>query len=250
MDLTAAHKQQYDADGYTLVRNLVPATELAPLREILIGFEHDYQGWPPRSHFQVLDPERYRNDTGESVPVGVQQPARHSDLFRRIADHPNLQRAMATLLGGEVVRFTDQSLIKWGWLKEAQGGKSFYHQDSYYWRLDPKLGCNVWIPMDDVDRNAIALAVMPGTQRDWTLLEHEQYYDDPALFRYGGDTPFQRHRIPAAQVDDTDEVLAPMAPGDALFFTNYTWHRSEPNASGATKCVYAIAYRLAEEAQG
>jgi hypothetical protein len=248
MDLTAAHKQQYDADGYTLVRGLIPAAELAPLREILIGFENDYQGWPPRSHFQVLDPNRYRNGVGEPVPIGVQQPAKHSDLFRRIADHPNLQRAMATLLGGAVVRFTDQSLIKWGWLKETQGGKSFYHQDSYYWNLDPKLGCNVWIPMDEVDHNAIALAVMPGTQRGWALLEHEQYYDDPGWFGYGGDTPFQRHRIAAARVDESDEVLVPMAPGDGLFFTNYTWHRSEPNASGVTKCAYAIAYRLAEEA--
>ncbi|MAE60341.1 MAG: hypothetical protein CMJ49_03190 [Planctomycetaceae bacterium] len=32
--------------------------------------------------------------------------------------------------------------------------------------------------------------------------------------------------------------------GDALFFTNYTWHRSEPNRTGRTLTYYAIAYQL------
>jgi len=30
-----------------------------------------------------------------------------------------------------------------------------------------------------------------------------------------------------------------------LFFTNYTWHRSEPNRTGQTKSYYAIAYQRA-----
>ena len=36
-----------------------------------------------------------------------------------------------------------------------------------------------------------------------------------------------------------------MQPGDGLFFTNYTWHRSEPNGTGKSLCFYAIAYQRA-----
>ena len=58
---------------------------------------------------------------------------------------------------------------------------------------------------------------------------------------------FQRWRIPLDTIDFSGEVLLPMSPGDAAFFTNYTWHRSEPNNSGVHKCAYAIAYQLRKD---
>ncbi len=73
-----------------------------------------------------------------------------------------------------------------------------------------------WIPLDEVGPDAIALGIKPGTQKNWTLQSHEDYYD--------------------------------MQPGDGLFFTNYTWHRSEPNRSGETLMFYAVAYQLTKEA--
>ena len=58
--------------------------------------------------------------------------------------------------------------------------------------------------------------------------------------------PFKRHRIADHDVDLSKEQLVHMQPGDGLFFTNYTWHRSEPNRSGQTKAFYAIAWQRAE----
>ena len=45
-------------------------------------------------------------------------------------------------------------------------------------------------------------------------------------------------------VDDSQEDLISGGPGDAYFFTNYTWHRGEPNLSGVNRAAYAIAYHL------
>ncbi len=75
---------------------------------------------------------------------------------------------------------------------------------------------------------------------------HEQYFDEPSM--HSGTTlkPYQRHRIPLERVDDSKEVLFTLAPGDGVFFTNFTWHRAEPNHSGEHKFAYAIAYQLAE----
>ena len=89
-----------------------------------------------------------------------------------------------------------------------------------------------------------ALAIMPGTQQSWTLIEHEGYYDEPSYHTARSAEAFKRWRIPIAEIDFSGEVLLPMSPGDAAFFTNYTWHRSEPNNSGVHKCAYAIAYQL------
>ena len=237
--------RQYREDGYCLVRNLIPPAVIDPVRKRTLTVIDEPPAWVDRS-WHAIDPQRYRNQAGQPIPAGIQLPAKEETPFQTMADHPNLAATMSQLLGGAVRRYTDQIGIKHGCVKEEQGGCSFYHQDSYYWHLEPELGCNCWIPLDSVGKNAIALAVIPGSQKPWQLVDHEAYFDDPAagLLRAGKFTAFQRYRIPLQKVDFAKEVLIPMEPGDGLFFTNYTWHRSEPNRTGQTKSFYAIAYQL------
>lgn len=234
--------KQYQEEGYTVVRGLIPPNETRPVRTRLMDLLNDTQDWP-LTHFQILNPDKHRSKNGGIVPFGVQLPAKQEALFRNIADHPNLISAMEALLGGPVKRFTDQALIK----SPGIGGQSFYHQDSYYWRLKPELGCNAWIALDEVGREASALAIMPGTHKTWTLIEHESYFDEPSFHNAATNQAFSRWRIPLEQIDFSREVLLPMQPGDAAFFTNFTWHRAEPNNSVACKCAYAIAYQRVEE---
>ena len=100
--------------------------------------------------------------------------------------------------------------------------------------------------------DAIALGIKPGTQKGWELHPHEHYYDNPAMGKMTeeGFQAFQRHRVPLQDIDFSDEIIFPMQAGDGLFFTNYTWHRSEANRSGETKMFYAIAYQLTDAARG
>jgi phytanoyl-CoA hydroxylase len=232
-------RKHYLEEGYAVVRGLISGEEAGRVRGRLMELLNGGHDWP-LSHFQVLDPVRFRNPKGGVVPFGVQLPAQQEAVFREIADHPNLQRAMAELLGGPVERFTDQALIK----NAAIDGPSFYHQDSFYWRLNPERGCNAWIALDEVGREASALGILPGTHRLWSLTPHEQYFDEPSLHDARTGEAFQRWRIPSEQIDFSQEVILTMSPGDAAFFTNFTWHRAEPNRSGADKCAYAIAYVL------
>jgi len=244
IQLTQQQLNQYRDEGYTVVRGLIPAAELREAQRTLLAIEEGDHDWPD-DFFQWMDPTQLRNAKGTRIPVGVQLPSKRSPDFARIANHPNLVSAMSQLLGGPVTRFTDQCGIKSRYITSEQGGQTFFHQDSYYWHIDPSLGCNCWIPFDAVDKDSIALAVMPRSQQGWKLLEHEQYYDDPLPFGGRSDKPYQRHRIPLGTIDFSKEVLIPMQPGDGLFFTNYTWHRSEKNKTGRTLCFYAIAYQLA-----
>ena len=244
--VTATQREQYIADGYCVIPGLIPSEIFQPVRERVLETLETPPEWSTRA-WQVIDPSRYTAPAGHPIPGGIQLPAHHEDVFRRMSEHPNLKDAMTSLLGGEVNPFTDQIGVKQGCITEEQGGRSYFHQDSYYWNIDPALGCNCWIPMQPVGQDAIALAVMPGSQSGWTLRDHEQYFDDPPLGGFGNDTfsAFRRHRIPLDQVDFSREVLVPMQAGDALFFTNYTWHRSEPNRSGNAMMFYAIAYQRA-----
>lgn len=237
--LTDQQQKQYRDEGYTVVHRLISPEEAACVRTRLIDLLEGAHDWPD-IHFQVIQLPETHNAVDGFVPIGVQRPAQREQVFKDIADHPNLQSAMEQLLGGPVKRFTDQALIK----NCAISGQSFYHQDSDYWRLPPKQGCNAWIALDEFDAEASALAIMPGTHQSWELMQHERYYDEPAQHHAPTGKPYMRLRIPLDQIDFSKEVLLPMSVGDAAFFTNFTWHRSEPNRSGVHKCAYAIAYQL------
>lgn len=242
--LTDQQLRQYDNDGFTVIDELIPADELTAVRNHLARIaEGELDGWPTQM-FQIADPQHHHNSRGGPKVFGVQLPSKHNEDFAHICDHPRLVSAMKQILGNDIERHTDQSLIKHGDLANNAGGQSYYHQDSYYWKLAPKVGCNVWIALDDVGPDAIALGIMPGTHKSWQLVEHEQYYDDPALCNAVTGRAFERHRIPASQIDFTKETMVPLKPGGAAFFSNYTWHRADPNLSGEMKCAYAIAYRL------
>ena len=80
-----------------------------------------------------------------------------------------------------------------------------------------------------MDREASALGILPGTHRAGTLAPHEQYFDEPSFHNAATGEAFQCWRIPSDHIDFSREVVLPMSPGDAAFFTNHTWHRAEPN---------------------
>tara|TARA_R110002111_G_scaffold253058_1_gene318157 strand:- start:124 stop:882 length:759 start_codon:yes stop_codon:yes gene_type:complete len=244
-------KQTYLNEGYSLKRDLIPQDVISATRERVYEMMGDQPDWANRS-WQVLDPAYSQNRKGQPLPIGIQRPALSEAVFDAVAHHPNLIAAAAELLGGEVELFTDQIGVKHGFITEEQGGRSYYHQDSYYWKIEPNLGLNCWIPLDDVDVDAIALGIKPGTQKGWELQPHEHYYDNPAMGKITdeGFKAFQRHRIPLQDIDFSDEIIFPMQAGDGLFFTNYTWHRSEANRSGETKMFYAIAYQLTDAVRG
>ena len=246
--ISSTHITHYREEGYCLIPNLIPQHFIEAARLRALKIVQQLAPWPS-SHFQVLDPERYRSKNDTLLPAGIQRPASQETVFADVADHANLAKAMAALLGDPVERFTDQIGIKHGTLNEAQGGCSYYHQDSYYWKIAPELGCNAWIPLTSVGTDASALAIMPKTHQGWQLVEHESYYDDPPWGHIdnGVFTPFKRHRVSREQVDFAREMLIEMQPGDGLFFSNYTWHRSEPNRSGKTHIFYAIAYQRQSE---
>ena len=136
--------------------------------------------------------------------------------------------------------YTDQTIFKPAVFK---AGRSFYHQDCFYWKLRPKVCLNCWVALDRVDRGIMALGFLPGSHRRWRVQFHEAYWDQVPKHGRDGST-YQRRRIPLSVVDAASEDLIPGEPGDAFFFNNYTWHRGEPNLGEVNRAAYAIAYQL------
>lgn len=243
IQLTPEQLRCYREEGWAYVPNLIPVSQIEPVRKEMLAIEAGESEWPAE-HCHYVDPEKVRTLKGTKYAAGLQLPSKRSQIFRDVTEHPRLVSAMSQFLGGPVQWFTDQCALKTRLVTTEQGGRSYFHQDSYYWKIPPLQGCNCWIPTNDVGRDAIALAVMPGTHLSGQLEPHEQYFDDPGYMGGRATQIFPRLRIPASKIDFSKEKLIPMRAGDGLFFGNYTWHRSEPNRTGESLGFYAIAYRL------
>ena len=82
--------------------------------------------------FFVLDPAEYRSTSDDPLAISIQRPSLEEPTFAALSEHLNLSQAMAKLLGGQVELYTDQIGIKHGWDQTEQGGRSYFHQDSWY----------------------------------------------------------------------------------------------------------------------
>lgn len=234
--LSPAQIDAFHASGYLRLERLLDPAEVAVLREALEEVLEGRLAWPDDC-FQTLDPARYRAPSGRPMPEGIQLPARQDERFRQVADHPRLVAAMRDLIGPDAVRYTDQVILKTPGISPA----TYFHQDGFYWRNSGERTVNCWIALDDAGLGNGCLVFLPGSHQGG-LRPHEAYFDEPVLHHGRTGRPFQRLRIPLAEIDLGGEVPEPVPSGGCLFFTKFTWHRSDPNRSSRPRRAYAVAY--------
>lgn len=234
--LTPEQIASFHERGYLCLPRLLSAETVAGLRERLEDVLAGRLEWPDEC-FQILDPAHYRAPSGRPMPEGIQQPAAQDSRFLAVAEGEPLAAAMRELIGGDASRYTDQVILKTPGISPA----TFFHQDGFYWRNSGERTVNCWIALDDAGAGNGCLVFQPGSHR-LGIQEHEGYFDEPALHHGRTGRPFQRLRIPLNRADPSTEVAEPVAAGGCLFFTKYTWHRSDPNRSDKPRRAYAVAY--------
>ena len=55
-----------------------------------------------------------------------------------------------------------------------------WHQDTYYWPLEPKISATVWLALEDVDEQNAAMRVIPGSHKVG-LLKHSRSSDSDSV---------------------------------------------------------------------
>ena len=80
MQLTEGQLEQYRTEGYTVVRGLISPEEGCHVRKRLMDLLAGNHDWPD-THFQVLDPSKFRNNDDGFLPIGVQRPAMQEENF-------------------------------------------------------------------------------------------------------------------------------------------------------------------------
>ena len=168
--LTPAQRDEFERDGYVIVRGLFDGEEIALLREAI---ERD----PAiRSHFY----DRF-DAAGKSTRMALwNHPG--DGVYGLAARSARIVDTMADLLGGEVYHYHSKLTAK----EPREGGAWEWHQDYGYWynngNLFP-LMASVQIALDRCERANGCLQVIPGSHRmgriDHGLMEGEQVGVDP-----------------------------------------------------------------------
>jgi ectoine hydroxylase-related dioxygenase (phytanoyl-CoA dioxygenase family) len=270
-------RSSYLADGYVIVRRLLPAEDVMALRkhaERLVATDAgDTSG--------VLV-QRAFNASGEVKLIKASGLAERDPRFQELLSRDCVVDVVEALLGPGAKRFRDVMIVK----PRRTAGVFSYHQDSAYWDVEPKALVSCWIALGDVSEEASCLRVVPGTHvRE---IEHSLYVSGrhkvPTVVTKGlrklvsaagtGDNPeatggslllwkakrwllgaatrhtslladLQDFRISPSAVSAAREVMLPVGAGDVIFFHSLLWHASGPNSSDEDRFAEIVSFMSA-----
>ena len=204
-DPDAAQRDEFERDGYVIVRGLFDGEEIALLREAI---ERD----PAiRGHFY----DRF-DAAGKSTRMALwNQPG--DDIYGAFVRCRRIVDTMERLLGGEVYHYHHKMILK----EPHVGGAWEWHQDYGYWYnngcLFPDLA-SCLIAVDRATRENGCLQVLKGSHR-MGRIDHVPC---------GDQTGADPERVEAAS-SGSSVVYCELEPGSAIFFHCNLLHRSDRN---------------------
>lgn len=211
-------RDDYERDGYVVVRGLFAAAEIARAAaegDALLGRTDLISTRNLRCRWQT------NVKTGECSfetfdPIIDLLPG-----CAALAHDARLLGLLAALYGERACLFKDKLIYK-------PPGLTGYglHQDWIAWPGFPRSFLTVLVPFDAADRDNGATEVFAGYHHGGTLTAEDGEY----------------HELPSNAVDEARGVLLEMAPGDVAVFGGFTPHRSAPNRSGRWRRQLYLSY--------
>ncbi len=216
--VTAAHRQQYQDEGYFILNAVIPPDMLQMLREecsYFLGY-HDHGMESRGAKLEGI------NTAGRRYFISNQY---HKSwrLWKFIYSDLMAQVATATL-GPDVYLFHEQWVVK-----GAEQGQSFsWHQDSGYIGHDHRPYLTCWCALDDMTEENGTAYLLPysraGVRQRQDHVRSEKTND---LVGYQGSDPGDPALVPA---------------GSIVVFSSVLFHRSGENHSPNLRRVYLPQY--------
>ena len=201
---------KYRQDGYVFPVPALSVTEAAEVRNEIEDFEH-------RSGL---------------VAGHVIRNKGHLKLTRLydLIFHPQLLDAVESVLGPDILCWGSSLFVKEG----NDPGFVAWHQDSYYWGLEPDDVVSAWIALYPSTVENGAMRVIPGSQTMPPLSHRKSAAESTNML-------FTHEEI-AEDVDESKAVDITLAQGDMSLHHIKILHGSPPNRSNGRRIGYAIRY--------
>ncbi len=214
-------KDQFHADGYFVVDQLLDAEEVDLLRNIA------------RADQEIEQRAASRGDgEGGAIKLVVSNDL-PDDVYTAIVRSRRIVHTMEALLDGEVYHYHHKMILK----QPLVGGAWAWHQDYGYWYnngcLFPLLA-SCMIAIDRATKHNGCLQVVKGSHRIGRI-DH-----GPVGDQTGAD---QEHV--AAALERLELVHCELEPGAAIFFHCNLLHRSDQNKSLDPRWAFICCYNAA-----
>ena len=229
--------EQYERDGYVVLKGLFSAAELA-------RFDRHFQSLVAAGASGAELPEGMKLMKDVMVVKGVvsaDDPVleinkllafENDETLFAYACKPELLAAVASMVGDQPYVIASNVFNK----PPEVDGRHPLHQDLRYFRLRPAdkiVGC--WTAISPANRANGCLAVIPGSHKG-PLLEHK----DP-------DWEFVNYAFFGVDTDQGDKrVHVEMEPGDTLLFHTLLIHGSGHNATDQCRRAISVHYAHAD----
>jgi phytanoyl-CoA hydroxylase len=219
-DLT--EKQQFDRDGFVVIRNFLADRDFAELQQNLDRYIREVvPGLPASGAFYV--------DAARSETLKQLQHMGVDPFFAEYRNHPRWRELAESLLG-ETATADDPE-----WFNKPAGTNhpTPPHQDNYYFCLEPPQVVTIWLALDRADEQNGCLRYVPGSHR----LGVRPHQTTKVLGFSQGISDYNDE-------DRSREVTVLLEPGDALAHHGNMIHRAEPNrTTDRQRRAFAMVWR-------
>ena len=207
--LTTAQQASYARNGYIV--GLPPVFSQAEVRELNAGLDE---------LMRLLRP-------GEDAKE-IREWHETSRFLYDICTHPTILDYVEDILGPDFYLWGSNFFIKPARSNSTVG----WHQDTYYWPLEPKISATVWLAFEDVDEENAAMRVIPGSHKAG-LLRHARSQDTDSVLTL---------ECEEGQFREDSAVSLNLRAGEISIHDDKIVHGSPANHSGRRRAVLTIRY--------
>ncbi|GAB4161796.1 MAG: phytanoyl-CoA dioxygenase family protein [Planctomycetaceae bacterium] len=231
---SAAEVDDFQKNGYAVVRGLADRSLVESMREITIA---QLQAELGPCEFEVElqypgAPDSPEKPGGRTIRRLKQAISRHP-VFLEWVSNPELVTRLRQLLGPEIV----MPLAHHNCIMTKQprfSSDTGWHQDIRYWSFNRPELVSVWLALGEEKPENGCLRLIPGSH----LLQYDRSQLDDALFL--------REDVPANNELIHQQITAELQPGDVLFFHSRTFHSASRNYTDQTKYSAVFTFRPAD----
>ncbi len=213
--LDEAHIAAYHRDGFVAMEHLLSPHEVetakAALSDLIHGRVPGYTDFSPEAEYR----DQWDSMTPEERARVVRRViffVEYEKRLQSLALGRTVQGVLERLMGEPCHLIQDMALLKPPFI----GREKPWHQDMAYFAWGPpEKIIGVWIALDAATAENGCMHVVPGTHR-------------------AGPVPHVHKRdcqLPDERVEVERDVIVPLAPGGALFFSSLLHHGTPPNNS-------------------
>ncbi len=221
--LTESHTQHYHEHGYTIVRQLIDADDLAALLDRLA--QAVMRRLDPNIHVQI-EPGRENDPPDPANPWrSIRKAAyliRYDPFFQQFVARDRFVSLARQLLGDDIRCLGDEAQFK----PPRVGSAHPWHQDQPYYSGQTAHFATIWLALDPATKANGCMQVVPGSHKLGEIKRRnpkQAWFDDD-------------------EIDTSNTVHAELAPGDALVFHSRILHGSDRNETDVPRRSFIFRY--------